>query len=440
MPFAQFHYPFENKEKFEASYPGDYIVEYIGQVRAWFYYVHTVGVGLFGTNSYKNVITTGTLAGNDGRKMSKSYGNYTDPNELMDLYSADALRYLLMSSPVMNGEDFALQDKDVLDVQRKLAMIWNMYDFFTTYAEVDNWEWNGTLEDPSEELTNPLDLWVVSRLHQLMAHVTKHMDDYNIPEALSDILPFLDDASNWYVRRSRRRFWKSGDDADKQAAYKTLHYVLTKLSLVMAPFTPFLAEELFLKLTGGELGESVHLLNWPVPGAVDEEVLTDMAKTRRVVEQGLSLRMVKDETQEMIKVRQPLTSLDYTGRKLPEFLESIIAEEVNVKQVTNSSVEQDPFGVSLDKTLTPELKREGMMREVIRNVQQARKAAGLQVDDRISLHLTAEAEELSQALQEHKQTILDETLSVGLVDTPQDHYATTVKVDGAELQISLAKA
>src|SRR5262249_806396 len=143
MPFAQFHYPFENKEKFEQSFPGDFIVEYIGQVRAWFYYVHAVGVALHGTNSYKNVITTGNLMGNDGRKLSKSLGNYTDPNEVMDLYSADALRFILMSSNLLGAEDFTLKDKDVQDVQRKLAMIWNMYDFFTMYAAVDGWEWDG---------------------------------------------------------------------------------------------------------------------------------------------------------------------------------------------------------------------------------------------------------------------------------------------------------
>ena len=207
MPFAQFHYPFENKEKFEANFPGDFIVEYIGQVRAWFYYMHAMSVALFGENSFKNVIVTGNVAGNDGRKMSKSYGNYTDPNELMDKFSADSLRFLLLSSPLLNGEDFALQDKEVGDVARKLSMIWNMYDFFTMYAEVDGWEFTGEIKDPLEELKNPLDLWIVSRVHQLVAEVEKHMDAYNIPDAMSPILPFLDDASNWYVRRSRRRFW-----------------------------------------------------------------------------------------------------------------------------------------------------------------------------------------------------------------------------------------
>lgn len=439
MPFAQFHYPFENKEKFEASYPGDYIVEYIGQVRAWFYYVHTVGVGLFGTNSYKNVITTGTLAGNDGRKMSKSYGNYTDPNELMDEYSADALRFLLMSSPVMSGEDFSLQDKDVRDVQRKLAMIWNMYDFFTTYAEVDNWEWDGKLEDSSDDLSNPLDQWIVSRLHQLLAHVTKHMNDYNIPEALSDILPFLDDASNWYVRRSRRRFWKSGDDADKQSAYTTLHYVLVQLSLVMAPFTPFLAEELFLKLTGGELGESVHLLDWPKPGHVNEAVLTKMAETREIINQALSVRAAN-----AIKVRQPLALLTVsdTEKLWDDWMLAIVEEEVNVKKADKTGDNDVNEKLTLDLTITPELKREGLMREVVRNIQQARKQAGLEVDDRIDLTLKSSDEELATLFQKHidlTDIIQQETLALSLNKSTQNDFNTTVKIEDMELQIGISK-
>jgi len=433
MPFAQFHYPFENKEKFEASYPGDFIVEYIGQVRAWFYYVHTVGVGLFDSYSFRNVITTGTLAGNDGRKMSKSYGNYTDPNELMDAYSADALRFLLMSSPLLNGEDFSLKDKDVQDVQRKLAMIWNMYDFFTTYAEVDQWEWDGKLTDPLSELTNPLDIWIVSRLHQLQAHVTKHMNDYNIPEALSDVLPFLDDASNWYVRRSRRRFWKSGDSADKQCAYRTLHYTLVQLSLVLAPFTPFLAEELYRKLTGGE---SVHLLDWPAAGRVDEPVLDEMAVVRQLISEGLAERAAAG-----LKVRQPLASTTVTlpfaiAEDKQEF-RTILAEELNVKQVQIKQAAES--SIVLDLELTPALKREGLMREVVRNVQQARKQAGLQVDDRIQLVLQTEDAELKQAIDEFAGAIRQETLASSLGEEPGDGFATGVRIEGAELAIRLAK-
>lgn len=464
MPFAQLHYPFENQTKFEQNYPADFIVEYIGQVRAWFYYVHAVNValaeiGAFGEagaqhkNAYSNVITTGVVAGNDGRKMSKSLGNFTDPNELMDKFSADSLRFLLLSSPLLNGEDFALHDKDVGDVARKLAMIWNMYDFFTMYAEVDGWEFDSELRDPLGELTNPLDSWIVSRLHQLVAEVERHMDTYNIPDALSPILPFLDDASNWYVRRSRRRFWKSEDDGDKSDAYRTLHYVLVRLSYLLAPFTPFLAEELYHNLTGDN--ESIHLKDWLPAGEVNEQVLADMARTRELINNGLSLRMQKDEKQESVKVRQPLQEFVYPGGQLATYYESIIAEELNVKNVINSPVAAGygasglveglvflPFGgssIALNKTITPELKREGLMREVIRHVQSARKKAGLQVDDRIMLHLATNDEQLRQALTEYADTIASETLAT--MKQPGDVlYQTTATVDGAELQMSLAKA
>lgn len=526
MPFAQLHYPFENQAKFEQNYPADFIVEYIGQVRAWFYYVHAVNaalaeIGAFGEagaqhkNAYSNVITTGVVAGNDGRKMSKSLGNFTDPNELMDKFSADSLRFLLLSSPLLNGEDFALHDKDVGDVARKLAMIWNMYDFFTMYAEVDEFTFpydtassdaflvhritNTAHSDTPEslsrpgtensfqisvdidKLSNPLDIWIISRLHELVAEVEKQMDAYNIPDALSPILPFLDDASNWYVRRSRRRFWRSSkgaagaeDDGDKSDAYRTLHYVLVRLSHLLAPFTPFLAEELYHNLTGDD--ESIHLKDWLPAGAVDEQILTDMARTRELINTGLSLRMKKDEHQESIKVRQPLQRAAYAGTKLAEYYEQIMAEELNVKEIrwvehvdeyladydaTEGAIKPESW-VEIDKTITPELKREGLMREVIRHVQSARKKAGLQVDDRIVLHLAVGAEptsasqsaapsqaqpaddaaaQLGQALAEHADTIASETLATMAPQQPGDAlYHTTAMVDGAELQVSLAKA
>ena len=424
MPFAQFHYPFENKEKFESNFPGDFIVEYIGQVRAWFYYMHAMSVALFGENSFKNVIVTGNVAGNDGRKMSKSYGNYTDPNELMDKFSADSLRFLLLSSPLLNGEDFALQDKDVGDVARKLSMVWNMYDFFTMYAEVDGWEYDGELVDPLEDATNPLDIWIISRLHQLVAEVERNMDGYNLPDALSPILPFLDDASNWYVRRSRRRFWKSEDDSDKDMAYRTLHYVLVRLSYVLAPFTPFLAEELYHNLTGDT--ESIHLKDWLPAGSVNAQVMNDMETVRDYVNQGLSLR-----ARAGLKVRQPLASV--TVPKLGEHVDfaPILMDELNVKSVAAGEE------VMIDETITPELKREGLMREVIRHVQSARKQAGLNVDDRIVLNLETDNEELRSAISEHADTIMAETLAEKFGDTSENTQA--VKVEGATLTITLQK-
>jgi len=427
MPFAQFHYPFENKEKFEANFPGDFIVEYIGQVRAWFYYMHAMSVALFGENSFKNVIVTGNVAGNDGRKMSKSYGNYTDPNELMDKFSADSLRFLLLSSPLLNGEDFALQDKEVGDVARKLGMIWNMYDFFTMYAEVDGWEFDPTqpLTLSPADLTNPLDKWIVSRLHQLNEEITKNMDAYDIPNAMNPILPFLDDASNWYVRRSRRRFWKSEDDGDKADAYRTLHYVLLKLSVLMAPFTPFLAEELYQNLGGGN--ESVHLLDWPKNYTVDQLVLDEMATVREYINEGLSLRAKAG-----LKVRQPLASV--TVPTLGQFVnfEEILMDELNVKAVKTGKQ------VAIDEKVSPDLRREGLMREIVRHVQAARKDAGLSVDDRINLSLSTSDELLKQAIQEHETAIMTETLA-GTISKQTFTYDKTVTVEGASLTVSLEK-
>ena len=430
MPFAQLHYPFENREKFEKNYPADFIVEYVGQVRAWFYYVHVVNTALFSDIAYKNVITTGTLAGNDGRKMSKSLGNYTDPNLLMDQYSADSLRFLMLSSPVLAGEDFSLIDKDVSDVARKLSMIWNVYDFFTMYAEVDGFDSEQAMA--VSEFVNPLDIWLVSRVHQVRNQITEGMETYNIPAALSSVLEFIDDMSNWFVRRSRRRFWKSEDDQDKLEAYSTLYYVLIYLAKILAPFTPFLAEELYQKMTGAgvvnsEIPESVHLLDWPEAGVIDEAVLTQMAKTREIITAGLAERMKKTESEAQIKVRQPLAKLVYAGEKLDDFYEQIIMEEVNVKSVEHGEA------LALDKTLTPELLEEGKIRELIRFIQSARKKAGLNVDDRIRLMVSMEVSEA------YREMLMNEVLAEELVHEGNFAYDEIVKVQGENVAISLEK-
>ena len=428
MPFAQFHYPFENKEKFEKNFPGDFIVEYIGQVRAWFYYVHAVNTALFGKNAFKNVITTGVVAGNDGRKMSKSLGNYTDPNELMDQYSADSLRFLLLTSPLLNGEDFALHDKDVSDVARKLSMIWNMYDFFTMYASVDGWEFNGELKDPSKDLENPLDKWIVSRVHELRNEITENMDVYNIPRALEGVLPFLDDASNWFVRRSRRRFWKSENGADKLQAYQTLHYVLSYLALILAPFVPFLAEELWSKMVNDG---SVHLKDWPKAGEIDKDLIAKMAEVRGYVNEALALRAKNG-----VKIRQPLASVKVPKNADTFDFTPILMEELNVKAVEYGGEEVD-----FDFELTSELRAEGLMREIIRHIQATRKKAGLNVDDRIELNFTSKNTEVLDAFKKFEQEISKEVLATK-VEISEDEldFTQTVKVEGSEAKISLKKA
>lgn len=443
MPFAQFHYPFENKEKFEASFPADFIIEAIDQTRGWFYSLTAVNVALFGKSPWKNLICTGFINAADGKKMSKKLKNYTDPMELMNKTSADSFRFLMLSSPLTNGENFALADKDVMDVARKLGMIWNMYDFFTMYAEVDGWEFNGDLSDPLHDLTNPLDIWIVSRLHQLITEVDRGLNNYNLQDATKPILPFLDDASNWYVRRSRRRFWKSEDDGDKNDAYRTLHYVLVRLSYMLAPFTPFLAEELYHNLTGDN--ESIHLKDWLPAGKIDNSMLRDMNALRTAVNDGLSKR-----ASEGIKVRQPLASAKLintisqdTPAEVAQFLIDIAKDELNVKSVeivTDSESESVQPSVVYDLTITPELKREGLMREIVRHVQSARKQAGLQIDDRIVLSISSDDSEISQAVDAFADVIKSETLAVKLNSAVDESEKYDVKIEGKLVEISLKKA
>ena len=443
MPFAQFHYPFENKEKFEASFPADFIIEAIDQTRGWFYSLTAVNVALFGKSPWKNLICTGFINAADGKKMSKKLKNYTDPMELMNKTSADSFRFLMLSSPLTNGENFALADKDVMDVARKLGMIWNMYDFFTMYAEVDGWEFNGDLSDPLHDLTNPLDIWIVSRLHQLITEVERGLDNYNLQDATKPILPFLDDASNWYVRRSRRRFWKSEDDGDKNDAYRTLHYVLVRLSYMLAPFTPFLAEELYHNLAGDN--ESIHLKDWLPAGEIDNSMLRDMNALRTAVNDGLSKR-----ASEGIKVRQPLASVKLintisqdTPAEVVQFLIDIAKDELNVKSVeivTDSESDSAQPSVVYDLTITPELKREGLMREIVRHVQSARKQAGLQIDDRIVLSISSDDSEISQAIGAFADVIKSETLAVELNSVVSESEKYDAKIEGKLVEISLKKA
>ena len=443
MPFAQFHYPFENKEKFEASFPADFIIEAIDQTRGWFYSLTAVNVALFGKSPWKSLICTGFINAADGKKMSKKLKNYTDPMELMNNTSADSFRFLMLSSPLTNGENFALADKDVMDVARKLGMIWNMYDFFTMYAEVDGWEFNGDLSDPLRDLTNPLDIWIVSRLHQLITEVERGLNNYDLQDATKPILPFLDDASNWYVRRSRRRFWKSEDDGDKNDAYRTLHYVLVRLSYMLAPFTPFLAEELYHNLTGDN--ESIHLKDWLPAGEIDNSMLRDMNALRTAVNDGLSKR-----ASEGIKVRQPLASVKLintisqdTPTEVAQFLIDIAKDELNVKSVeivTDSESDSAQPSVVYDLTITPELKREGLMREIVRHVQSARKQAGLQIDDRIVLSISSDDSEISQAIDAFADVIKSETLAVELNSVVDESEKYDAKIEGKLVEISLKKA
>jgi len=429
MPFAQFHYPFENKEKFENNSPADLIIEGVDQTRGWFSALMNVNVGLFGKAPYKNIVCNGFINATDGQKISKKLKNYTDPLVLMDRVSADAFRLFLLNSPLVNGEDANLADKDIETVERKLAMFSNTYDFFTMYASVDGWDSDSAYKDgellaPDSE--NILDKWIVSRLQSLVKEVSDGMEEYQLNEATRGIIPFLDDLSNWYVRRSRRRFWKSENDGDKSAAYHTLYYVLVEFAKILAPFSPFISEDIYRKLTGEE---SVHLKDFPLhqPSLVNEKLEKEMKEVRESVREGLAQR-----ARAGIKVRQPLTKVYLENIPSKEMIE-VVKEELNVKEVGLGDE------LSLDLELTPELKKEGLMREVVRVIQSARKNAELNVDDRIKLRLSSDSDTLSNVVAEFKDVIADEVLASAWSDAALS-YSETVKIEGEELSLSLEKA
>jgi isoleucyl-tRNA synthetase len=366
MSFAQHHYPFENKEKFESTLPAQFISEYISQTRAWFYVMHVMSVALFEKNSYENVVTTGVILNEKGEKMSKSKKNYPDPWEMINEFGVDALRLYLMNSTVMHAENLYFNERDLRDIFRKHIMIlWNVFKFYDMFAPVPR----QVIERPESE--QALDKWIMSRLSELISEVTTRMDHYDMPRATRPLTDFIDELSTWFVRRSRDRF-KGDDEADKELGLATLGFVLQELSKIMAPFTPFLSEGIWQKVTGydfRDMDKSVHLEEWPEAGTVDKLVLSEMAATRKIVEMGLKAR---DEAG--IKVRQPLRELLVTAPKTVaiknKYIE-LIKAEVNVKEVNFKGNAKD-IKVQLNTQIDDELRQEGLKREIVRLVNALR--------------------------------------------------------------------
>ena len=311
MPYAQMHYPFENKEKFEAGFPAEFIAEGVDQTRAWFYYLHVIGTAIKDSNAYNNVIVNGIVLAEDGKKMAKRLKNYPDPTFMFEKYGADALRFYLMSSPVVAAENLNFKESDVSDLVRGMfRMLWNSYSFFVLYANIDDFKPRESLSQIS--ISNLLDKWIISELHTLIQDVNSSMENYELNKACRVIPKFIDNLSNWYIRRSRKRFWKSEDDGDKENAYQTLHTVLVELSKLMAPFTPFISEEIYRNLTAVETrhASSVHLADFPMANKdlIDEKLNQEMGKTREIITEALQLRAKAG-----IKVRQPLSELRVTS-------------------------------------------------------------------------------------------------------------------------------
>ncbi|HQG78913.1 MAG TPA: isoleucine--tRNA ligase [bacterium] len=386
MSFAQIHYPFENQEKFEKNYPGDFIVEYKGQVRAWFQRMHIISTLLFDSRCFNNVIVTGVLAGTDGRKMSKTYKNYPDSKDMINKYGGDALRLYFMGSPLMLGENTNFDESEVKNKLRNvLNPLWNSAVFFLTYAQANNWD-----EKDISESDNILDKWVLIRLNEVIKDIFNSLSSYNVPSAVKSLEEFVDDLSRWYVRRSRDRISR-GD----REALSTLYKVLMEFSKASAPIIPFISENIYRFLVKAKENDlkSVHLCDYPhfedqtLP--YSEEILKNMKKAREIASQVLSIRVEKG-----IPVRQVLNSIAILEKdEIPEDYMKLVLEEVNVKNVEivssldeKESWDQDLSGsVKLDTKITPDLVKEGKLREFIREVQDLRKEAGLSVLDKINL-------------------------------------------------------
>jgi isoleucyl-tRNA synthetase len=434
MPYAQMHYPFENKEKFEKSFPAEFIAEGQDQTRAWFYYLHIIATATKGSHAFQNVIVNGIVLAEDGKKMSKKLQNYPDPNVVLEKYGADALRYYLVTSPVMHAENLNFSEEGVREMYNKLMnTVSNVLSFYEMFA-------NHQLSTINYQLsTHVLDQWIMARLDQLIAEVTERMEAYELAEAARPIVEFVSDLSQWYVRRSRDRF-KGDNEEDKQCALATLREVFLTLSKIMAPFTPFIAEKIYqeLRSKNKELVESVHLEAWPKAKKNEDEIeiLEQMTLVRKVTEMGHSLRKEAG-----IPVRQPLRALSMSTH-LPDDLNRIILDELNIKEVVNSAKgdgwitkEDGDLVVALDTTMTDELKKEGLVREIIRTINQKRKENNFTREDGIAVEYGTDDSLLASAFDEYA----DEIKAAVLADSLASGGTEAIKIDGRQATLSIKK-
>jgi isoleucyl-tRNA synthetase len=434
MPYGQDHYPFENKQLTEDNFPADFIAEAQDQTRGWFYSLHVIASILFDEPAFKNCVVTGWINAADGQKLSKRKKNYTPLDEMFDLYTADAVRYFMMTSPIVHGEDINFSTDYLVDVQRNVLMtLQNSHNFFKMYRDIDGWQAPETLAEPKS--THPLDIWMIERLQQAINESTEQFDRYQIDRASKPIRELLDDLSNWYVRRSRRRFWKSEDDSDKQQAYATLHYCLVTICQLMAPWTPYIADRIYRELVENtDMPKSVHLCDWPEYRKINQQILDEMTTLRSLITDGLAVR-----AQAGVKVRQPLSRATIVSKyEFSDELLTIAKEEMNVKAIDFANGKEDQ--ISLDTEVTSELQLEGTAREIVRMVQSFRKKSGQNVEDRIHLSLLSEDAHINESIKQHRDVIVSETLALELDDNSSHEHEETVKIATAELKISLKKA
>ncbi|HNV01142.1 MAG TPA: isoleucine--tRNA ligase [archaeon] len=412
MPYAAKHYPFENQEWFETNFPCDFISEYIAQVRAWFYYMHVLSTLLFDKAPFKSVVVSGTVLASDGTKMSKSKGNFPDPNKIFETYGADSLRLYLMSSALMRAEDLNFIEDNVKEMHRKVVMILaNVKNFYELFSATG-------IDPANDSSTNILDKWMISKTNNLVKNATKYYDDYNTINLCAEIVGFIDDLSTWFVRRSRDRF-KSDDENEKNTAITTLAYTLTNLSKVMAPIAPFISEEVYqsLKKSCVDLKDSVHLDDWPKYNG--KLIDADLEKTMVVVREICS-KALDERKKSNIPIRQALGELSFSGAKikLSEELLEIIKDELNVKKIIQGSLsekENSEVIVTLDTKITPELLREGISRELIRKINDYRKELNLTIKNKISLTIETSDDTIKQSVSEFSSEIKKSVQAIEIV-------------------------
>lgn len=419
MPYAQFHYPFENKELFEKNFPANFIAEGIDQTRGWFYSLMVLSVALFDKAPFKNVIVNGMVLAEDGQKMSKSRKNYPDPIEVISRYGADAVRYYLLSSPIVHAEDLAFSERGVDEVVKKnISRLLNVLSFYEMYGV--------KMKTAVAVSENPLDLWIRARIAELAGEMSQSLDAYELDRAIKPIGLFIDDLSTWYIRRSRDRF-KSDDVADRTYAIATTQDVLLELSKLLAPIMPFLAEHIYNRVWGEK--ESVHLEAWTTLKEADNQIIKDMADVRNIVSLALEARAKAG-----IKVRQPLASVTIKGDAPRWPFGSIIADEINVKEVRwSSEIEGD---ILLDPVITPELKKEGQFRELLRTVQGLRKDSKLEPSDVVTL--TIKTTDEGKALVEAFSSELKKTALVREI-LFKEVLGESVDIDGTPFVIEITK-
>ena len=418
MPYASVHYPFENKEKFKKRFPSDFIAEGIDQARGWFYTLNVLSTILFDKPAFKNVVVNGLVLAEDGRKMSKRLKNYPEPEKVLEKNGADALRFYFLSSGVVKGENLNFSPKDLSKANNLILTLFNIFTFYNLYRG----DFKFQKEIPKSKYL--LDRWLLSRINSLIAQMTKLMDAFDFPAVCRELSFFINDFSVWYLRRSRERLKEK-----RKESLAVFSYTLSELTKLLAPLLPFVSEKIYLDLTQGKIKESVHLEKWPKADKklIDKKLEAKMVSARKICELGHSLRKKAG-----IKVRQPLAKLKIVPpageqrAKIKEELFNLLKDELNVKEIETVivlpegekwlKIAESEIEIALNTEITPELKVEGMLREIARQISNLRKEARLTINDQVAVYFKTESKELKNMIENFKEELKEKTASKSVME------------------------